>query len=96
MAATGYSMNSHRGPGRMQKSPADQVHGFNVHLIVYLLVNIGLTVLNFRNNPDNLWFYWVALGWGVGIVFHAYRVFFLKEELRGVPGPNNPRVGIDN
>lgn len=32
---------------------------------------MGLAVLNYQQNPDNLWVLWVAGGWGIGIIAHA-------------------------
>lgn len=49
--------------------------GFYVHLTVYVLVNTLLVVINYAKSPDNLWFYWVIGGWGIGIVMHAWKVF---------------------
>ena len=77
-------------------TPEEKLHGFYVHLIVYLCVNVGLAILNFRRNPDHLWFYWVAAGWGIGIAFHAVRVFMLthhdtQEAALPVMGDNSNR-----
>ena len=52
-----------------------ELKGFYSHLIVYLVVNIFLAVLNFIVLPDHLWFYWVAFGWGIGVIINAVSVF---------------------
>ena len=26
-------------------------------------------------SPNELWFYWPLLGWGIGVLFHGMRVF---------------------
>lgn len=49
--------------------------GFFTHLGVYVVVNALLIIINLQNSPDQLWFYWPLLGWGIGIVFHALGVF---------------------
>jgi hypothetical protein len=49
--------------------------GFYIHFIVYLAVNAVLAVLNLTRSPDNLWFIWPLLGWGIGVGFHALNVF---------------------
>jgi hypothetical protein len=49
--------------------------GFWIHLACYLAVVSGLAILNYERNPDNLWFLWVAGGWGIGIVIHALAFF---------------------
>jgi hypothetical protein len=51
------------------------LRSFYLHAAVYLIVNFALLALNLIRNPDHLWFYWVALGWGIGLAAHAYLVF---------------------
>ncbi len=48
---------------------------FWVHLAVFVIVNAGLTTLNLVQTPDKLWFQWVILGWGAGILLHCFQVF---------------------
>jgi hypothetical protein len=50
---------------------------FFVHLITYLLVNAMLFILNAatRGTDGGWWFYWPLIGWGIGIVSHAFSVF---------------------
>ncbi|MDR1988833.1 MAG: helix-turn-helix domain-containing protein [Acidobacteriaceae bacterium] len=52
-----------------------KLKGFYVHLAQYILVIAGLAVLNLITSPHNLWFYWPAFGWGIGILAHAASVF---------------------
>ena len=59
---------------RAQKR-VEAIKGFYIHLGVYLLVNLLLFLINILTSPDDLWFYWVLLGWGIGIVAHAFSVF---------------------
>lgn len=61
--------------GHPEKTRGEILRGFYIHLACYVIVNIGLCALNFTRNPDNLWFYWVAGGWGIGIACHALGVF---------------------
>jgi hypothetical protein len=54
------------------------LRGFYVHLTVYLLVNLGLFLLDLLTPPAGLiWFYWPLLGWGIGLAVHAVIVFGL-------------------
>ena len=48
--------------------------GFRTHLIVYVAANVLLVVLNLAGSADKLWFIWPLLGWGVGLLGHAYLV----------------------
>ncbi len=50
--------------------------GFYTHATAYVLVNIGLFVINLLSGGQ-WWFYWPLLGWGVGLGVHALNVFVL-------------------
>lgn len=51
------------------------IKGFYSHAAVYAIVNTALVVANFLIWPDYLWFYWCALGWGLGVASHGLMVF---------------------
>lgn len=53
----------------------ERIRGLVIHFGVYLAVNIGLAALNLTRNPHHLWFYWVAGGWGIGVILHALLAF---------------------
>lgn len=59
---------------------AEDKAGFFVHLAVYLGVNLLLAVINFAtmDEADNvdIWFIWPLFGWGIGLAFHFFGVFF--------------------
>ena len=57
------------------KKRVEEIKGFYFHLIAYILVNSGLVVLNLLTSPEYLWFLWAMLGWGIGLIFHAFSVF---------------------
>jgi hypothetical protein len=48
--------------------------GFVIHAAVYLGVNVLLAVIDVFTSPESLWFYWPLLGWGLGLLGHAYAV----------------------
>ncbi|HSD15029.1 MAG TPA: 2TM domain-containing protein [Flavobacterium sp.] len=52
-----------------------EIKGFYGHLAAYLGVNIIFLVINLLTSPDDLWFFWPMLGWGIGVMFHGFRVF---------------------
>ena len=62
----------------------EEIKGFYGNLIAYVIVNIGLMVINLLTSPAHLWFFWPMLGWGVGVFFHGMKVFnympFLGKE----------------
>jgi len=57
------------------KERVDEIRGFWSHFVVYLIVNAALLIINLVTNPDQLWFYWPLLGWGIGLVAHGFHVF---------------------
>ena len=65
------------------KKRVKELKGFYRNLITYVSVNIFLIVINLITSPDSLWFYWVTLFWGIGIVLHASKVFVLKGKFLG-------------
>jgi hypothetical protein len=52
--------------------------GFFAHLWAFLGVNGFLLLLNLLTTPATLWFLFPALGWGLGLFFHA-RAAFSRE-----------------
>ncbi len=55
------------------KKRVAELRGFYGHLIVYIVV---ITLLFFIDlaTGGNWWFYWPALGWGIGITLHGASV----------------------
>ena len=57
------------------KKRVEAIKGFYIHLIVYVVVNLILFSINMITSPDNLWFVWPLMGWGIGFALHALSVF---------------------
>lgn len=51
-----------------------KLKGLYRHLVQYVLIVGVLALLNLWRQPQHLWFVWVALGWGLGLLMHAARV----------------------
>src|ERR671910_3384285 len=54
------------------------IKGFYIHASVFVVVNIGLFVINALTTGlagGVWWFYWPLLGWGIGLGAHALGVF---------------------
>jgi hypothetical protein len=51
------------------------IKGFYSHAIWYFFVNVILAVWNLVTTPDNLWFLWSLIGWGLGLLAHGLSVF---------------------
>ena len=66
------------------KKRVEEIKGFYGNLMSYIVVNIGLLILNLVTSPKYLWFFWPMLGWGIGVLFHGMKVFnfmpFLGED----------------
>lgn len=48
---------------------------FYGNLTSYCIIIPFLALLNLMTAPGHLWFFWPALGWGIGLAFHAISVF---------------------
>ena len=57
------------------KNRVEVIKGFYFHLITYILVNAVLVVINLLLTPEYLWCIWPLMGWGVGLIIHAFSVF---------------------
>ena len=51
------------------------IKGFYMHLISYVIVVPILIAANIYLSPEYMWFWWAALGWGVGVISHGLSVF---------------------
>jgi len=57
-----------------------QNRGFLIHLGVYIAVNLLLIVIDLTSSPGKIWFFWPLLGWGIGIISHAYAVYCARNK----------------
>ena len=57
------------------KNRVEEIKGFYGNLIAYVVVNIGLLILNVMTTPKHLWVFWPLLWWGIGVLFHGLKVF---------------------
>jgi uncharacterized membrane protein len=67
---------------RIAERRADAKLGFRAHLVVFILVNAGLTGLNLLSSPHVLWFQWPLFGWGIGLVAHGVSAYGLQTHDR--------------
>ena len=68
-------MNEQEIKYQKAKERVEAIKGFYIHLIVYVVVNLILFSINMIVSPDDLWFLWPLMGWGVGLAIHALTVF---------------------
>jgi len=58
------------------KKQVAEIKKFYTGLLYYLVVIIFLAGLNYyKNEWSNPWFLWAVFGWGIGILFKAFKVF---------------------
>lgn len=60
---------------QIAKKQVEELKGFYSHLASFILVNGILMLINFRYSPNHLFFFWTFGSWGIGLLFHAIRVF---------------------
>ncbi len=53
----------------------EEIKGFYSHLVFFIVVNIGLFLINLFTSSGIWWFYWPLLGWGIGLIIHAFHTF---------------------
>jgi len=63
------------------KKRVEEIKSFYTHLFVYIVVNLGLFLLDVLTSPGKLWFYWVLIGWGIGLAIHGLNVFGTQKIL---------------
>lgn len=59
-----------------------QLRSFYNQVTSYLLVNAMLIAINLVTSPDSLWFYWVTIFWGFGLLISALNVYRSSPEGR--------------
>lgn len=59
---------------RRARARVHQLRGFYTNLAAYVFVNLVLLVINLIVGRP-WWFYWVLIGWGIGLAAHAFAVF---------------------
>lgn len=57
------------------KKRVEEIKGFYLHLVSYLFVNAALVVINLLTSREYLWFIWPIIGWGIGLIVHAFTVY---------------------
>lgn len=61
---------------RAQKKMED-IRDFYGHATSYVLVIVGLVILNVVTTPGYWWVFWPAIGWGIGLGIHGVAVYSL-------------------
>jgi hypothetical protein len=75
-----YEMDQHTIAYEMASKRVKKIKSFYTHFLVYILVNLFIVVVNFRDlKIGESYFQWhnftTAFFWGIGVVAHAFSVF---------------------
>lgn len=65
------------------KKRVKDLKAFYSNLATYVVINIVLAIINLVTSPHNLWFYWVTVFWGIGLLLHAASLFVFKGKFLG-------------
>jgi Flp pilus assembly protein TadB len=55
-------------------------NGLRIHATVFVLVNIGLALINFTTSRAVPWSMFPFLGWGLGLAIHALAVRYVLSD----------------
>lgn len=71
------NMNTNNDFERYQKvkKQVQELKEFYRHLLIYVIIMAVIIFINLKYTPEVLWFFWTLFGWGIGLFFHAMKVF---------------------
>ncbi len=69
------TINSQENAYYRAKKHVEDIKGFYGNLISYCLVIPFLAFINYKTSWEFQWFWFPMLGWGMGVIFHAFGVF---------------------
>lgn len=55
------------------------ISGFYIHCFVYVIVGLLLVLINVLTGGD-MWAQWPIIGWGIGVLGHAYGAFVIAPK----------------
>ncbi|MEA1786132.1 2TM domain-containing protein [Arenibacter sp. GZD96] len=66
------------------KRRVKDLKGFYWHLLAYFIVIPLIIFVNYRTSWEFKWFWFSTIGWGIGVLSHAFSVFWIN----GILGSN--------
>ncbi len=54
---------------------------FYVNLGWFVAINLFLLIVNLVTSPNDLWFYWVTVFWGLGLLLNVVSIYLKKDFL---------------
>jgi 2TM domain len=77
--------NRTRSTPQQLKFTEPPMRGFLIHLTVFIVVIVGLAILNLIRNPAHPWFLWVLCAWGIALVVHDLVLLIKFRPKRAIP-----------
>ncbi|KAF1078085.1 2TM domain-containing protein [Methanogenium sp. MK-MG] len=71
------NVTENSGSGMLADPP---VRGLVYHAVLYLGVVLVLLAVNLRTAPDSLWVLWIALLWGLLLLWNAWNVYSARKQ----------------
>ncbi|WP_294301391.1 2TM domain-containing protein [uncultured Chryseobacterium sp.] len=71
--------NKNESYERAQKR-VKEIKSFYSNLISYCIIIPFLVIINLLTTPENIWFFFPMLGWGIGVVAHGMSVFAIGKK----------------
>jgi hypothetical protein len=56
---------------RRARARVEALRAFYIHVLIYVAVNLGLFAINLVTYGGSWWFYWLLIGWGIGLASHV-------------------------
>lgn len=57
-----------------------EIKAFRSNLLAYCLIIPFLIVVNYMTYWEYKWFWFTAIGWGIGVAIHAYMTFGISSD----------------
>lgn len=54
----------------------EEKRGFKIHACIYVIVNAAIAATWYMGGGGYFWPMWTLLGWGIGLAFHGWGVYF--------------------
>lgn len=52
-----------------------RLRAFYVQVGWFIVINLFLIAVNVLSSPNDLWFYWVTVFWGLGLLIQAFTIY---------------------
>ncbi|WP_418513927.1 2TM domain-containing protein [Corallibacter sp.] len=72
---TNYQISDKQAAYNKAKKHVQEIKGFYGNLLSYCVVIPFIIFINYKTYWDFQWFWFPMLGWGMGLIFHAFGVF---------------------